>query len=252
MNDFQQVQQQFIAHIKDPVNQPALSDIEDRRLAIYRDLFFNNILGFVSSSFPVLKSLYDETAWCQMVRDFFICHDCHSPYFVDISKEFVDYLMHQYQPSEQDYPFLIELAHYEWIELDVSIRHASCEQPWLNLESLEQSQMVLSQLAWPLSYSFAVHQISTDHIPSQPIEGGVHLVVYRDNDDDVQFMQINGVTAMLLQLLADNPGVKLDTLVHSLVNALAQFTAQQVADGAIDVIHHLVAKGIIRRYQTAQ
>jgi hypothetical protein len=92
MKAFAKAQQQFIAHIKDPETQPVLDGVEDRRMAIYRDLFFNNVNGFISSAFPVLKSLYHQSDWLVLVRGFFKNHDCHSPYFVDISKEFVDYL----------------------------------------------------------------------------------------------------------------------------------------------------------------
>ena len=83
---FQQVQHAFIAHIKDPDSQPAPMDIEARRMAIYRDLFFNNVLGFVSSAFPVLKSLYTEPAWQGLVRQFFIKYQCSSPYFLHIAE----------------------------------------------------------------------------------------------------------------------------------------------------------------------
>ena len=57
---FIEVQQQFMAHIRDPAHNAKPADVEERRMAIYRDLFFNNVDGFVSSAFPVLKSLYKD------------------------------------------------------------------------------------------------------------------------------------------------------------------------------------------------
>ncbi|HKX55116.1 MAG TPA: putative DNA-binding domain-containing protein, partial [Xanthomonadales bacterium] len=33
----------FAAHIRNPAVAPAPADVEDRRMQIYRDLFFNNI-----------------------------------------------------------------------------------------------------------------------------------------------------------------------------------------------------------------
>jgi len=64
----QQSQQAFINHIKDPDNHPKVNGIEDRRMKIYRELFFNNILGFINGGFPVLSSLYQEDDWKQLVR----------------------------------------------------------------------------------------------------------------------------------------------------------------------------------------
>lgn len=238
-------QQAFINHIKDPKKHPQIKGIEDRRMKIYRDLFFNNILGFVSGSFPVLHSLYQEADWQQLVRQFFIKHDCHSPYFVDISSAFIEFLSEQYTLQKNDHPFMLELAHYEWVELEISIRKQQHHYERLTLEQLADAPLVVGELAWPLSYSFAVHQISDENIPEQPVEGGVHLIVYRDEDDDVQFMQINGVTALLMQILTQNPGVNMAQINATLGEALPQFDSHVLQAGAIDMVQKMADKGII-------
>ena len=55
-----QQQYEFAAHIRDPEHKPAPDDIEDRRMGIYRELFYNNVEGFLSNSFPVLRKLMDD------------------------------------------------------------------------------------------------------------------------------------------------------------------------------------------------
>ena len=62
------VQRAFAAHIREPSVYPAPADIEDRRMKIYRELFYKNIEGFISSAFPILRKLYSDTDWHQMVR----------------------------------------------------------------------------------------------------------------------------------------------------------------------------------------
>ena len=57
---FKDVQYQFTGYIRDPENNDKPEGIEQRRLNVYRDLFYNNIEGFISSCFPVLKSLMSE------------------------------------------------------------------------------------------------------------------------------------------------------------------------------------------------
>ena len=101
---------QFAAHIRDPENQPAPDKIEDRRLGIYRNLFFNNVEGFLGNTFPILKSLYDEGAWLELARSFYSKHHCQSPYFLEISREFLDYLQSEHQMRDTDPPFLFEPA----------------------------------------------------------------------------------------------------------------------------------------------
>ena len=43
---FIEIQNEFMAHIREPKKNKKPSGIEDRRMSIYRDLFFNNIEGF--------------------------------------------------------------------------------------------------------------------------------------------------------------------------------------------------------------
>ena len=76
----------------------------------------------------------------------------------------------------------------------------------------------------------------------------MHLIVYRDGDDEVQFMLINAVTGVLLQLLEQNPGVSCEVLVQGLVDSLPQFSAQQIEQGGLEMIARLAEKGIIRQY----
>ena len=103
---FQQTQGAFAAHIRHPQLHQAPEHIEDRRLEIYRNLFFNNIESFLASGFPILKSLMvgnkgGEENWTNMVRDFIHRHQSHSPYFLQISEEFLAYLQQEYQPQAQ-------------------------------------------------------------------------------------------------------------------------------------------------------
>lgn len=107
--DFKQVQQSFIDYIRDP-QKPVPSGVPLERMQVYRELFFNNVMGFVSNAFPVLKSLYSDSQWQALVQAFFSQHDCKSPIFIDIAGEFLQFLQFEYSPAESDPPFMLELA----------------------------------------------------------------------------------------------------------------------------------------------
>ena len=72
---FKKHQYEFTAHIRDPEKNAMPDGIEDRRMKIYRELLYNNIEGFISSGFPVIREIYSDENWHKMVRDFF----CQSP-----------------------------------------------------------------------------------------------------------------------------------------------------------------------------
>ncbi|MDN3377119.1 MULTISPECIES: putative DNA-binding domain-containing protein [unclassified Pseudoalteromonas] len=241
---FQDIQNTFMAHIRQPSNQPAPEGIEDRRMAIYRDLFFNNIEGFISSGFPVLKTLYSTSDWNTLIRRFFVEHDCSSPYFLDIAGEFINYLSHGYVKTATDPVFMIELAHYEWVELDVSI----CQQDDCEIlidTALAVTPLYFSQTARNLSYQFAVQQISVDHQPVAPTSQPNYFVVYRDLDDEVHFLTTNPMTALLLSLIEASPAILFDQLCHQVIQHAPQFSYEQVSIGADQTLQAMAKKGVI-------
>ncbi|WP_046006392.1 HvfC family RiPP maturation protein [Pseudoalteromonas rubra] len=241
---FEQVQAEFMAHIKDPAAHPVPAGVEDRRMQVYRDLFFNNIEGFVASTFPVLKSLYDEQTWLTLVRSFFSQHDCQSPYFLDISREFLDFLQETYPPTPADPPFMLELAHYEWTELEVAIaKECEAEHP-IPLPLSEQSGLHLAQAARSVSYQYPVHQISEDYQP-QTTSGPHCFIVYRDRAFDVQFIETNPMTALLLQNIVVNPGITIRALAAQLAEQFSQFDEPTLINGAVQTLSQFVRLGIL-------
>ena len=69
-------QMAFAAHVRDPATHPAPAGIEDRRLAIYRDLFFNSLQGLLAGNFPVIAAALGDTRWRALVRAFYAGHRC--------------------------------------------------------------------------------------------------------------------------------------------------------------------------------
>ena len=243
MTSLIKTQRAFIQHIKNPQAHPFHGEIEDRRLKIYRDLFFNNILGFLSSGFPVLESLYSEQQWQVLARKFFIEHTCRSPYFIDISKEFVEYLSSEYALTDSDPAFMLELAHYEWLELDVSVRQSSqIANVWDGHSKVTQVQM--SDLASLVSYQYPVHQISSDFKPTQTNEV-VYLVIYRDATDDVNFTLVNAVSAHLLNIIAQQGMASIDFLSKKMIAAMPQLDVQQITESLQQVLKQFLRQEIL-------
>lgn len=210
---FKQVQYQFVAHLRDPVNNAMPEGIEQRRMDIYRNLIYKNIEGFIQGAFPILFSLLSEEKWHSLVNDFICHHTSHSPYFLEISQEFIQYLQEERETVESDPPFLLELAHYEWVELalDVStLQHPEPSAPEPAFADsaarttyfLDQTYQI-SPLAWGLSYQYPVHLIGPQFQPDTPPESPTYIIVYRDETDQVHFMESNAVTLRLLELFRE-------------------------------------------------
>lgn len=251
MLPFQQLQHAFIAHIKDPSHAPVPEGIADERMAVYRELFFNNVQGFVSSAFPVLKSLYNAEDWQALVRQFFANYQCSSPYFLHIAEHFLSFLQQDYQLQVQDPVFMRELAHYEWAELYLATKLVPQAEHALSADAVLTQPLQLSALALILAYPYAVHQISVSYQPQQ--SGELHCyLLYRNKEDMVKFVAINQLTAALLQLLQQQPGATLNQLVDGLLPLLPQYGKAQLLAGASSVLADFATKGVLVSFQAAQ
>jgi hypothetical protein len=233
---FTQQQYAFAAHIRQPDRNPAPEGIEDRRMAIYRELFYNNVEGFLSSGFPVLRELMDDKSWHAMARDFFANHHCHSPLFMEISREFLAYLEQERGEREDDFPFLRELAHYEWVELALSIAEAEPAQIDAPHGDLLEAVPLLSGLAWPLSYHYPVHRICGDFQPETPADEPVYLMVYRDSGDEVGFMELNAISARLFSLLQDDSSLTGRQALEQIAAELNHPNPEVVIDGGRQIL----------------
>jgi len=207
--NFQDTQYAFAAHIRDPEHRPAPEGIEDRRMQIYRELFFNNLRSLLLKNFPVLYKLHSKEQWNRFVRQFMQLHQAKTPYFLELADEFLSFLQNEYQPQVEDFPFLLELAHYEYIELALSISTEANNLDGIDGDGdLLANIPVKSVLTWAYAYQYAVHRISKDYLPTQPEEQTVYLAVYRRSDDKVGFLELNPVSANLLNAIEENEAGK--------------------------------------------
>ena len=203
--EFQQKQYAFAAHIRDPEQNPAPAGVEDRRMAIYRELFFNNLHNLIGSTFPVIKKLHTRDKFRSLIRAFMVRHQAQTPYFLEIPREFLAFLEKEYELQDDDFPFLVELAHYEWVELALSVSEETNDEKNVDPDGdLLDSIPVKSKLTWSFSYQYPVHRISADYQPTEPGETPTFLAICRKANDDMDFMELNPVTARLLEMIEAN------------------------------------------------
>jgi len=243
---FKKHQLEFTAHIRDPKKNTIPAGIEDRRMQIYRELLYNNVEGFIASGFPVIREIFDDENWHKMIRDFFANHESHSPYFLEISQEFIDYLQNERKPQNEDPAGLIELAHYEWVELALHVLDETVSMDHINANGdLLLQHPVFSPLAWPLVYQYPVHTMSRDNLPEKTPGEPTYLVVYRNRNDQVQFLEINPVTARLIGLLVDNESYTGLDAIEQITREMNHPNPDAVKQGGLAALQELHQYGII-------
>ncbi len=196
--EFQRYQHAFAAHIRDPKAHPRPAGVDARRMNIYNELLYNNLEGFLLACFPVLRQIIGKRRWARLVREFFATHRSRTPYFRQIPDEFMQFLQTEWIPSEDYPPFLLALAHYEWIELVLSVSNRNTDHAVDAAGDLFDGVPVLNPVLASLRYDWPVHRIA----PRRKIAPAeTFLLVFRDEEDRVRFSEINAFTARLITLL---------------------------------------------------
>lgn len=242
----EELQRRFAAHLRDPATAPPPDGIEDRRLQVYRELFFDNIASSLAGTFPVLREILGTERWMCLVRDFYRDHRCHTPLFLEMPREFVDYLGEEREAQPGDPPFLYELAHYEWVELALAVDEHELAMVAADPSGhLLDGIPVLSPLAWPLAYRFPVHQLGPDHQPSTPPAEPSFYIARRDRRDAVGVIQVNAVTLRLVERLQQDPDLTGRTHLEALADELPQLGRETVLSGGEAALREMLEVDVV-------
>lgn len=199
---FQVYQAAFTAHIRNPLEHKKPARVNDKRMAVYREIVLNNFVGSVSACFPVLRDILGKRQFKRLVRHCFFQQHFTSPFFREIPKTFVDFL----QPlnlTQHNLPtFTAQLAHYEWAELFVStLKTENISENFKTAlpHDLLDNVLQLNPAHLLVSYDFPVHALSKKYQPTAP--NPTFLLLIRNAQFEVKFIQLNPLTFELLKII---------------------------------------------------
>ncbi len=245
LKDIFKQQHIFTQYVRDPENSPIPEDIEPRRMSIYADLVYRNIESFIANSFPVLRQVIDDGEWQKILRGFVKKHISKTPYFPKLPLEFLNYL--EREQDEIELPaFYIELAHYEWIEISLSFnpKEISFENVDRNGDLLKGIP-VLSPLVQPLIYQWPVHKISSDFIPKEKPKQPIYLLVYRDQNYEIGFIELNQIAAKLIEELQKKSNRTGEQIFLQIADQLKHPDQNIVIQGGSEVMQNFKNRDII-------
>jgi hypothetical protein len=241
-----ELQRRFADHLRNPERNPPPAGIEERRLAIYRRLFFNNLSNLFARNFPVIRKLHEDEPWRALIRKFMVEHRSSTPMFTEIGGEFVAFIAETDRARGLEWPWLAELAHWEYLETCVRLAEDEVvladRSESLGPEALLNERIRLNPTLQMAHYQWPVHRIGPGHLPRQP--DPVLLAVYRRANDRVAFMQINALTASLLEALNDHAAATLARTLDALAERIGQ-PRDTLQSAALSLIATLVEREVI-------
>lgn len=243
---FSEIQKGFTSSIRDPEAETTPKDIEQRRMEIYQGLFYRNVESFMANSFRVLRKITPDEKWHAMIRHYFMTHQARTPLFPKMPQEFLQYLQEEREPQEDDYPFMLELAQYEWVEIDLSIDTRVIDTHGVNEDGdLLEGVPVLNELIMPMAFQWPVHRISLDNLPESAPEHPTYLLVYRNKQDKVRFFEMNPVSARMIELLRQNDEMSGRQILTQIATELEHQQPEIVINGGREILDKMKTKDIL-------
>ncbi|HJW09606.1 MAG TPA: putative DNA-binding domain-containing protein [Holophagaceae bacterium] len=187
----------------EPKDQAALARWQ-RRLLTYRSLARFALTDPLPDCFPVCKALLErEDQWQACVDAFLDSRSIQSPYYRHILPTFVGWLAESAWGQDR-WPFLLQLAHYEYLELEV-LRHPEEEAPTdLAPEPRPDRAAVFHGSSRNMAYAYRVHE--ADEEDPEPAEEAALIFCHRDPDGDFQLREMDGPrSAFLSRCLGGEP-----------------------------------------------
>ena len=237
------LQKRFADHIRDPENNPAPDGIEDRRLAIYRRLFLNNVSSLFGKNFPIARKTVPDDRWRALIRAFMVEHRPTTPLFPEIGREFVRFLA-DHPEHYPEWPWLAEICHWQF--LATSVRNDEAEPAAVSADpsgDLLAGHPVVNPTLRLAQYQWPVHEIRAGKPPSEP--SPVVLAIFRKPDDGVGRMQINAVTGRLLELLQENSGISGQLCLERLAGEIGHADPAAMIEHGSRILESLVRKSAL-------
>jgi hypothetical protein len=233
-------------YLRDPDHCAPPPEMDPARAQVYRDLVFANLSSLISGTFPVLVKILGDKHWRELVRIFLRDYRAHTPKFGEIAEEFVEFLASEPQALTDGPwpPFMVELAHYEWVEMALQQSEA---EPLLSgdVDFLLDRPLQVSPLAWPLAYAWPVQRVSPDYqpdtVPAQP----TLLLVRRDVDFSVKFSELSPLAWRLLQRIDEFPELTGRAQLQGLAVEAGKDGVQEFLDSGLTLLRQMNGEGVV-------
>ena len=162
----------------------------------YRELARMSLIEPLETTFPVLKALLEgEELWDGCVQAFLDARLLRSSHYRDIAPTFLGWLAATAWGQDR-WPFLLELAHAEILEVLVA-RHPEGEpREDLHAEPSPRDLIVWDSATQVVAYTHAVHRVS--EVAPVPEASPTHLLAFRDAEGEARLLELTPATAALL------------------------------------------------------
>lgn len=178
--------------------------------------------------------------------DFSADYRARTPKFGEIAQEFVEFLASEPQALVDGPwpPFMVELAHYEWVEM--ALQQSDAEPVAAGDAALLLDRpLQVSPLAWPLAYAWPVQRVGPDYQPDVSPAQPTLLLVRRAEDWGVRFSELSPLAWRLLLLVGEFPELTGRGLLQGLAVEAGVVGSLEFLEGGVGLLRQMHGEGVL-------
>jgi len=238
----QTVQHQMATYCKTGEATQILGAKQDR-LHNYRRLIYNIIDDAIENAYPIARNIIPSEQWQEMVDTFIAEHKCQHPQIMHMPGEFIEFTEKHRYAEKFNIPFLHDLLHFEWAEVEVHTMKDQVIPDFLEDGNFLTEQLIFSPYIQIIELEYPIHRLKTASMEDE--KGEYYLLVYRQESGTVQYVELNQLTAYLLHSILQNE-CTLNEVISPLIENTDENTASNFTANALQFLENLVNMGILK------
>lgn len=182
----------------------------------YRRLVSQIMKDSLKTAFPLTRACIGKKRWRKMTDQFAAQHPCQTPQIWRLPAEFVEFYSQNPLPFRKSFPFLSELLHYEWLDIDLFMMDDIEPHPYIPYRPGSDAPLVALPEIKILPLLYPVHLKNAAEIRPED-EGQYFVSFHRDfQSKSVKCHDLSYPFVALLVQLHEAPCRPSD-LLHSLI-----------------------------------
>lgn len=220
-----------------------IDGLTPNRIHHYRRLIYNIVEDAIENAYPIAKKFLPEEMWNRMVDEFISEHPCRHPQLFRMPKEFIEFAIVKEYSEEYDIPYLIDLLHFEWVEVEVHTMKDIAPKYANPLGDIQSDTLIFSPYIKLIHLTYPIHKIH--ELNMEESLGDYFLLIYRQESGSVQYAELTELTHFLIQNMTQLDLSLDEVLAQFLVN-MNKSEQENLINNATVFIRDLLKLGVVQ------
>ncbi len=219
LNTSFQTQQSILAEYTRTGNEKLihkLQNVKEKGIRYYRELIFNIAHDTITNAYPILTDFLGNEQMQTLINNFYTHHHCQTYQVWRMPEEFKDFVTQSETALIEKYPFIPDLLHFEWIEIEVFMMPDETFPKYQKSGNILKDKLVLNPEIKILALQYPVHFLHPSKITEKE-KGQYFVLVHRHPESkEVVFTNLNALGVKIILHLNGEP-LSIDEIEQKIV-----------------------------------